>query len=196
MVALKQLVPIRTPDDLDNIPTGAPKHPFKLIDDPLVPANRAIEPLQVAVDHEDQVIQFLSRTKRDRPQRVNLVCLAVTHKGPDLPIRLLDQTTILEVAHEPSLINGIQRTYSHRNRRETPEIGHQPGMRIAAQAGLSTKLVTEIFESRLIETPFQKCACIDTRRSMSLKVDEVARLLSVLRMEEVVEAHFEQCRQR
>src|SRR5580704_6410291 len=55
MIALKQRVPVRAPHHLDHIPSRAEEHSLKLVDDPLVPAHRPIQPLQVAVDDEDEV---------------------------------------------------------------------------------------------------------------------------------------------
>ena len=60
LVALQQRIPLATPDHLDHIPAGAAEHPLQFLDDLAVTAHRAVEALQVAVDHEDQVAQLLA----------------------------------------------------------------------------------------------------------------------------------------
>ena len=60
LVAGQQLVPLGAPDDFDHVPADAAEDGFELLDDLSVAADRAVEPLQVAVDDEDQVVQFLA----------------------------------------------------------------------------------------------------------------------------------------
>ena len=81
-----QLVPVRAPDDLDHVPARAAEARFQLLDDLSVAAHRPVQPLQVAVDDEDQVVELLPRSQRDRAQRLRLVRLAVSQKGPDLAL--------------------------------------------------------------------------------------------------------------
>jgi hypothetical protein len=69
---------------LDHVPAGAAEVALQLLDDLAVAAHRAVQPLQVAVDDEDQVVQLLARGQRDRAQRLRLVRLAVAQEGPDL----------------------------------------------------------------------------------------------------------------
>ena len=59
-IAGEQRIPIGTPDDLDDVPAGAAEGPFQFLNDLAVAADRAVEPLQVAVDDEDQVVEFLA----------------------------------------------------------------------------------------------------------------------------------------
>ena len=59
-VLREQLVPLTTPDHLDDVPSGAAEDGFELLDDLAVPAHRPVEPLQVAVHDEDQVVQTLA----------------------------------------------------------------------------------------------------------------------------------------
>ena len=58
MIALEELVPTCSPHHLDHIPTRAVEDAFEFVDDALVAANRTVEPLQVAVHHEDEVVQL------------------------------------------------------------------------------------------------------------------------------------------
>ena len=82
-VAGQQRVPVRAPDDLDDVPAGAAEGPFQFLDDLAVAADRAVEPLQVAVDDEDQVVELFAGGQRDGAQRLGLVALAVAQEGPD-----------------------------------------------------------------------------------------------------------------
>ena len=70
-VACEQLVPIGAPQDLDHVPAGAAECRFEFVDDLAVAANRAIEPLQVAVDDEDQVVELLARPERQRARAIS-----------------------------------------------------------------------------------------------------------------------------
>ena len=45
----------------------------------------------------------------------------------------VEQPAVLQVAHEARLVDRADRTDAHRAGRELPEVGHQPGMRVAAQ---------------------------------------------------------------
>ena len=48
---------------LDDVPAGAAEDRLELLDDLAVAAHRAVEPLQVAVDDEDQVVELLARRR-------------------------------------------------------------------------------------------------------------------------------------
>ncbi len=63
-VAGQQVVPLAAPDDLDHVPAGAAEEPLQLLDDLAVAADRAVEALQVAVDHEGQVVEALAGGQR------------------------------------------------------------------------------------------------------------------------------------
>ena len=68
LVAGEQRVPVAAPQYLDDVPAGAAEIPFEFLDDLAVAAHRAVQALQVAVDDEDQVIEFLARGQRDGAQ--------------------------------------------------------------------------------------------------------------------------------
>src|ERR1700687_6468125 len=59
-IILNQAVPIRAPDDFDNIPSRPAENGFHLLNDLSIAAHRAIEALQVAVHHEDQIVEPLA----------------------------------------------------------------------------------------------------------------------------------------
>ena len=60
----QEFVPFATPDDLDDVPSGAAEDRLELLDDLAVAANRPIQPLQVAVHDEDEVVQAFARGER------------------------------------------------------------------------------------------------------------------------------------
>ena len=82
----EQRIPQAAPDHLDDVPAGAAEHAFQFLDDLAVAAHRAVEALQVAVDHEDQVVELLAPGQGDRAQRFRLVGLAVAEEAPDLAL--------------------------------------------------------------------------------------------------------------
>ena len=56
----EQCVPLRTPYDLDHVPTSTAEYRFQLLDDLAVATDRAVEALQVAVHDEHQVVELLA----------------------------------------------------------------------------------------------------------------------------------------
>src|SRR5260370_35571162 len=68
-IRLNEIVPIAAPDDLDDVPSRATENRFQFLDDLAVSTHRSVETLQVAVDHENQVVKPLSRTQRNRAVR-------------------------------------------------------------------------------------------------------------------------------
>ena len=134
LVLCEQLVPAGAPHDLDHIPAGAAEHAFELLDDLAVAAHRSVEPLQIAVDDKDQVVEALASAERDRAQRFRFVAFAVTEERPHLAVAGRGQTAALEVLEESRLINGHQRSQAHRHGRKLPEVGHQPRMGIRRDA--------------------------------------------------------------
>ena len=145
LVALEQGVPERAPDHLDHVPAGAPEVGLELLDDLAVAAHRPVEPLQVAVDHEDQVVELLARRQRDRAQALRLVHLAVAAEHPDLAALGLHDAAIVQILHEAGLVDAHERPEAHRDGRELPEVRHQPGVRVGGQA-LAAGLLAEVVE--------------------------------------------------
>jgi hypothetical protein len=56
----EQRVPHAAPDHLEHVPAGALEAAFEFLNDLAVAAHGAVETLQVAVDHEDQVVELLA----------------------------------------------------------------------------------------------------------------------------------------
>ena len=190
-VLVQQRVPIGAPDDLDHVPAGAAEGPFQLLDDLAVAADRAVEPLEVAVDHEDQVIELFAGGQRDGPQRLRLVALAVAQKRPNARGRGVGlDAAIDQVMVEPGLVDRHDRRQPHRHRGKLPEIGHQPGMRIRGQPRGGLQLAAEVLQVVFREATQQERPGVDARRRVSLKKHLVGRLAALFAVEEVIERHF------
>ena len=125
--------PVAAPDDFDDVPSGAPEGAFQLLDDLAVPANRPVEPLEVAVDDEDQIVESLSRGQRDRSERFRLIGFSISHENPDVRSRGFLQTPVLQVSVKASLVDAADRRQTHRNGGILPEVGLEPGMWIGRQ---------------------------------------------------------------
>ncbi len=83
-VALQQRVPIAAPDDLYDVPTASGEHRFQFLNDLAVAAHRAVETLQIAVDHEDQIVEAFVGGNVKRRGRFRLIRFAVAHEDPNL----------------------------------------------------------------------------------------------------------------
>ena len=188
VILLEQRVPLAAPDHLDDVPAGAAEGGLELLDDLAVAAHRAVEPLQVAVDDEDQVVELLARGQRDGAERLGLVGLAVAEERPDLRVGALLQAAILEVAHEARLVDRADRAEAHRHRRELPEVGHQPRVRIRRQTAALLQLAAEVLELLRRQPAFEEGAGVDAGRGVTLEVDDVAVVVVALALEEVIEA--------
>jgi len=186
-VPREQRVPAVAPDHLDHVPARAAEGALELLDDLAVATHRAVEALQIAVHHEDQVVELLARGESDRAQRLGLVHLAVAHEAPDLAALHLGEAAVLEVSHEARLEDREDRSEPHRHRRELPEVGHQPGVRIGRQARLAD-LAPEAVQLFLGETPLEEGAGVDAGRRVPLDVEQIGPVLVVRPLEEVIEA--------
>jgi hypothetical protein len=183
----QQRVPAGAPDDLDHVPARAAEHGLELLDDLAVAAHRPVEPLQVAVDDEDEVVEPLPAGERDRAERLGLVRLAVTEEGPDLAPGRVRQLAALEVLHEARLVDGHDRPEAHRHRGELPEVGHQPRVRVRRDP-VARDLLAEAAQVVHAQPPLEEGARVEAGRGVALHVDEVAGSLVVARAPEVVEA--------
>jgi hypothetical protein len=183
----EERVPLRPPQDLDDVPADAAEHRLQFLDDLAVAADRAVEALQVAVDDEDQVVELLARRQRDRAERFRLVRFAVAEERPDLLVRRRLEAAILQVAHEARVVDRHERPEAHRNRRVLPEVRHQPWMRVRRQAAVRTLLVPEVAKVLLGQPPLEERPGVDAGRGVALVVDDVGARAGVLATEEVVE---------
>src|SRR5258708_17042737 len=81
-VGANQRIPVRSPDDLDYVPSCAAEDGFELLNDFSVAAHRAIEALQVAVHDENQVVEIFARGERNRSERLRLVPFPLPQQRP------------------------------------------------------------------------------------------------------------------
>ncbi len=168
---------------------------LELIDDAAIAAHRAIEALQIAVDDENQVVEFFAGGEGEGADRFRLVHFAVAEKPPDLASFGVEQFAVLQIAHETRLVNRVDRADAHRAGGELPEIRHQPGVRIGAQAR-PIDLLPIIGELLFRQMAFEKGARINAGRGVRLEVNEIAAVVGNIvgtgRAEEMIEADFEQ----
>ena len=188
-VLRQQRVPLASPDHLDDVPAGTAEGRFEFLDDLAIAADRTVQTLQVAVDDEDQVVEFFARGQGDCTERFRFVGFTVAEERPHLRVRLRLEPAVLEIAHEARRVDRLDRAEAHRYRRVFPELGHQPRVRIRREAAPFLEFTTEVVEMTLVEAALEIGARIDARGRMSLEVDGV-RVGAVVAAEEVVEGHF------
>ena len=185
----QQLIPLAAPDDLDDVPARAAEERLELLDDLAVAADRAIQALQVAVDDEDEVVQFLARGKAKGADRLDLVHLPVAEVGPHALLRGVLDAAVVEVLVEAGLVDRRQRPESHRHGGELPEPRHEPGVGVRRQPAAGVReLLTESVELSLGEATLEEGARVDAGRCVSLEEHLVSAARGVRPAEEVVEA--------
>jgi hypothetical protein len=187
-VRVQQRVPLAAPHHLDDVPARTAEERLQLLDDFAVAANRAVQSLQVAVDHECQVVQAFQCGHMSQPAALRLVHLAVTQKRPDVLIRGVLEAAVVQVVVEPGLVDGVHRAQAHRDSRELPEAGHQPGMRVGRQpaAGM-TVLLPEAVELVGAQPALEECPRVDAGGGVALNEHLIPAAGMRLAAEEVVE---------
>src|SRR5450432_338567 len=106
-IVLKQAVPIRAPDDFDDVPSRAAEDGFEFLNNFSVAAHRAVQPLQVTVDDPDQIVELLARSQRDRSQGLWLVHFAVAEESPNLAAGAGFQPAILQILDKARVVDGL-----------------------------------------------------------------------------------------
>ena len=192
LVARKEPVPVRPPEELHHVPARAGKQAFEFLDDRAVAAHRAVEPLQVAVHDKDQVVEPFAYGEREPGERFRLVHLAIADEGPDLAIDGIQQPAVCEVTHEARLVDRVDRAQAHRPGGELPEVRHQPGVGIRRKPA-TARLAPVAVQLRLAQAPLEKGSRIDPGGRVRLEVDKVTGLPGT---EEVVEPDLEEVRGR
>ena len=185
----QQVVPRPAPDDLDDVPSGAPEEGLELLDDLAVAPNGTVEPLEIAVDDEYQVVQVLPSGHAQGPDGLGLVELPVPHESPHPAGRGVGQAAGMEVPAHVGLGDGVEGTETHGHRRVLPELGHQPRVGVGGQPG-HPHLEPEIVEVHLAQPTFDEGPGVDAGRGMALEVHLVPGRPVVLAPEEVVEPHL------
>ena len=187
LIRRDQRVPGTAPDHLDDVPARAAVGAFEFLDDLAVAAHGAIEPLQIAVDDEDQVVELLARGDADGAQRLRLVHLAVAAEAPHLARGGVGETAVMQILHQPRLVDRLDRSQAHRDAGELPVVRHQPAVRIAGKARLE-RFHAKAMHLGFREAAFEEGARVDTRRVVTLDVEEVGAVLVVGAFPEMVEA--------
>src|SRR5207245_8071825 len=104
-VARKQLVPLASPDHFDHVPARPAEHGLELLNDLAVPAYGTVEPLQVAVHDEREVVEAFTRRDVQRAERLGLVALPVADEGPHPRTGGVFDAAVLQVPVEARLVD-------------------------------------------------------------------------------------------
>ena len=173
-VALEDGIPLAPHRYFDDVPARAAESGFEFLNDLAIAADRTVEALKVAVDDEDEVVEFFAGGERDGAERFGLVGFAVAEESPDFGVGRWLEATIFEIAIEARLIDGHQRAQAHRDGGIFPEVRHEPGMRIRGEAAAGFQFAAKIFELLDAETAFEKSAGVDAGSGVALEIDGVA----------------------
>ncbi len=173
-VAREDVIPLGAPENLDDVPACAAESGLEFLNDLAVTADRAVEALQVAVDDEDEVVELFTRGERDGAERFGLVGLAVAEEGPHFCVGLWLEAAVFEITSVAGLVDSHQRAQAHRDGGIFPEVGHQPWVRIGAEAAAGLEFAAKIFELLRREATFKKSARVNSGRCVALEVDGVA----------------------
>ena len=143
----------------------------------------------------------LSRCSRlasaEGAERLRLVALAVADEAPHPALARVGELAGEKVAVVAGLVQGGDRAEAHAHRRELPEVGHQPRVRVARQAAaVAPDLPAEVVEVVSFQPAFDEGTGVDPGGGVALEVDLVAERSVVLAAEEVVEADLVERRRR
>ena len=64
-VAFEDGIPLTAPQNLDDVPAGSAEGGFQFLNNLAIATNGTIEALKIAVDDEDEVVEFFASGKRD-----------------------------------------------------------------------------------------------------------------------------------
>ena len=92
------------------------------------------------------------------------------------------------------MVNRLDRTESHGNGGEFPEIRHQPGVRVRGKTSTRRQFAAEILQFFLGDAAFEIGPGIHAGGGVSLEINYVASTVAGLSAKEVVESHFVKCR--
>ena len=195
LILFQQLVPLAAPHDLDHVPAGADEEALQLLDDLAVAAHWAVETLQVAVDHEGEVVQAVQGGHLDQAAGFRLVHLAVAEECPDVLLVGVLDAAVLQVLVKACLVDRVHRAQAHGHGGELPEVRHAVRVRVGRQAALlAGVLLAEAVHVVFAQAAFHEGAGVHAGGGVALEEDLVAALWCVLAFEEVVEADLVQRR--
>ena len=110
-----------------------------------------------------------------------------------MPVAGVGQAAVGQVLQEPGLVDGHQRPEPHGDRRELPELRHQPRVRVGRQPA-AAGLLPELVQLLLGQASFHERPGVDAGRGVALQVDQVPAMALGRGVPEVVEAHVVQGR--
>src|SRR5699024_6106494 len=114
--------------------------------------------------------------------------LAVAEEGPDVLIGGVLDATVVQVAVEAGLVDGVHRAETHGHGREFPELRHAVWVRVGRDsATLVGDLLAEAVQVILGEATLEEGAGVHARGCVTLEEDLVTATRVVLAAEEVVE---------
>ena len=188
-VARQERVPLPAPDHLEHVPPRTAEEGLELLDDLAVAPDRPVEPLQVAVHDERQVVEAVVGGQLQQSSGLRLVHLAVPEERPHVLVGGVLDATVAQVTVELRLVDRVHRADPHRDRGELPEGGQQPRVRIGRQPvrGLGL-LLTEAVQVHRIQPTLEKAPGVHPGRRVALEEDVVTAAGVVGTTEEVVEA--------
>ena len=177
LVVGEQLVPLRAEDHLDDVPAGAAEHRLELLDDLAVAAHRAVEALQVAVDDEDRGCRAARGWPAPSAPSVSGSSHSPSPRNAHTRLWLVSSSWRVEqVAVVAGLVEGGDRAEAHAHRRELPEVGHQPRVRVARQAAaVAADLAAEVVEVVGLEAALEERPGVDAGGGVALEVDRGRR---------------------
>src|SRR5437899_10823196 len=71
-VAFEDGIPLAAPKNLDHVPAGTAESGLEFLDNLAIAAHGAIETLQVAVHHENEIVELFARGKSNCTKRFRL----------------------------------------------------------------------------------------------------------------------------
>ena len=151
------------PDNFNHVPARTSENAFQLLNNFAISTNRPIEALQVAINHENQIVETFSSCLSYSPQRFGFIHLSIAKKGPDFAIIVVQQPPIGQVFHKVSLINGLYRPKPHGNRGKLPVIWHQPRMWIRRKS-IAFDFIAKVVELCFIQAALDKRPGINAGR--------------------------------
>jgi hypothetical protein len=105
VVLRQQAIPATAPDHLDHFPVGTAKRALQLLDDLAVATHRTIQPLQIAVHDDDEIIEFFATGHVDGAKHFRLVGLTITNETPHFCMGAWLESSILQILGESGLID-------------------------------------------------------------------------------------------
>ena len=135
VIFFNEKIPVITPENFDDIPTGTTKNSFKFLDDFTISADRSIESLQVAIDDKGEVVKLFSNGQANCSKRFRFIAFAISEERPNSVLRGIFDAPISQILIETRLVNCHDRRKPHGNRGILPEVRHEPRMRIGGEPG-------------------------------------------------------------